>query len=458
MMMNKQEHAFDWEELLLFIEERRVIPIIGKELLVIPSEDGDVLWEHHLAGRLATSLGLPLSGLPPSYDLNDVALLYAQNGGKRLRIYSKIKTLVEEESLPPPEALKKLAAITDFNLFVSTSFSTLLAKALDQVRFQGERKTKTLAYSTHSQIEDLPSEVRKLKAPYVYQLFGPLTSSAEYAVTEEDTLEFLHSLQSETRRPKILFDEFRSNHLLFLGCSFPDWLERFFVRIITNERLLLERETSQYIADRCTQHDHRLALFLRHYKAELFPSGSAVEFVDDLYRRWIERNASAETRIDTETSPISRKMEPGSIFLSYAHEDETAVRVLKEALEKAGLDVWFDEGKLQPGDAWDLEIRNNIRRCSLFLPLLSRNAQRRYEGYFRREWKWALERSQGMDDSIPFIQPVLLDDLPEGAPGVPEGFWSRQCIRFPGGEPSPDFVQRTRETIRSLRLREAGRL
>jgi hypothetical protein len=456
MTLTKPDHPFDWEELLLFIEERRVIPIVGKELLVVEQDGKEIPWEQHLASRLTLGLGLDTSDLPPDPDLNEVALLYLKSGGPRRRIYSRIKTLVEDEPLPVPSALQKLAAITDFSLFVSTSFSPLLAEALDQLRFRGEKRTRRLAYSTHSQIEDLPGDIRSLEVPYVYQLFGPLTSSTEYAVTEEDTLEFLHSLQSETRRPKILFDELKSNHLLFVGCSFPDWLERFFVRTVTNERLLLPRETSQLVADRCTQTDHRLALFLRQYQAEVFPAGGAAEFVDELHRRWSTRHPSLAA--ESVPPPDAAKMEPGAVFLSYASEDQRAVLALKEALEGAGLDVWFDEQKLQPGDAWDREIRNNIRRCSLFLPLISRNAQRRYEGYFRREWNWALDRAQGMDESIPFIQPVLVDDLPEGASGVPEGFWSRQCIRFLGGQPSPDFVQRTRETVRSLRLREAGRL
>lgn len=455
-MTNKPEHSFDWEELLLFIEERRVIPIVGKELLVVPSDDGEVSWEHHLSSRLASALGIDPSTLPSNYDLNDVALLYVRNGGRRPKIYSKIKALVEEKPVPIPEALKKIAAIRHFNLFINTSFSPLLVDAINEVRFQGEKKTQCLAYSNHSMTEDLPSEIRNLKQPCVYQLFGPLTSSAEYAVTEEDTLELLYSLQSENR-PKILFDELRKNHLLFLGCSFPDWLERFFVRTITNVRLLNSRETSQLIADTCTQNDHRLALFLRHYQAEIFSSGDAAKFVDELYCLWSERNPTLGTGINI--LPVDcQKMEPGAIFLSYARQDQEAVRALKDALENAGLDVWFDEGKLQPGAAWDREIKNNIRRCSLFLPLISRNAQKRVEGYFRREWNWALDRAEGMDDDFPFIQPVLIDDLPEGAPGIPEGFWNRHCTRFPGGRPSADFVRRTKETIRGLRLVEAGRL
>ena len=127
-------------------------------------------------------------------------------------------------------------------------------------------------------------------------------------------------------------------------------------------------------------------------------------------------------------------METGSIFLSYASEDRALVRNMKEALEQEGLDVWFDQRELQPGAAWDREIQTNIRRCATFLPFISRQAQRRREGYFRKEWKWASERDEGMDESLRFIQPIVLDDTPGGAdvPGKracsskrSKGIWAR---------------------------------
>jgi hypothetical protein len=460
-MMTRPDNFFDWEELLLFIEERRVIPIIGKELLVVDIDGTEVVWEHLLAQQLAGTLGIDAGDLPPNCDLNDVALVYVRQGGKRTRIYSRIKSLVEEHPVPIPESLKKIAAITHFNLYISTFSSPHLVKAIDEVRFKAEKKTRCLSYSPYLPTEDLPndgspSSLATLRVPYVYQLFGPLTSATDFAVTEEDTLEFLHSLQSDSHRPKNLFNELKRNHLLFLGCSFPDWLERFFVRTIVNERLLLPRETSQLIADTCTHADHRLALFLRHYQTDVYDSGSSTGFVDELYARWRERNRSSVPQA-VPASSGARKMEAGAIFLSYARQDQAAVQALRTALENAGLDVWFDLRELQPGESWEREIKANVLRCSMFVPVLSRNTQNRYEGYFRREWKLAIKRAELMDDRFPFIQPVIVDDLPEGVPEVPEEFWERHCTRCPGGQPTPDFLEHTRETIRGLRLAEAGR-
>ena len=47
-----------WEDLLNFIEEKRVIPIIGPELLKVDTESGPKLLLEWLAEKLAVRLGV----------------------------------------------------------------------------------------------------------------------------------------------------------------------------------------------------------------------------------------------------------------------------------------------------------------------------------------------------------------------------------------------------------------
>lgn len=441
---------FDWDELLELVSEQKVIPIVGKELLTVSIDGHETLLEQHLAGRLAETLGVERARLSPRFDLNEVALAYVESGGRPGKIYPRLKAIVEERALPAPEPLRQLAAITDFKLFVSTTFDSLLATALDLERYAGEPRTRRLAFSTHASIQDLPGEAADLAEAHVFQVFGRLSAYGDYAVTDEDTLEFLHALQSETRQPKILFDELKNNPLLFLGCSYPDWLARFFVRTLANQRLLLA-EGAKFVVDRQVHGDLNLSLFLRHCKTEIYPGGEAASFVSELLRRWQELGPRARQE-DVERAAASG-MPPGAIFLSFASEDREAARNLKAALENAGLDVWLDEGSIHPGASWDREIQVNIRRCALFVPLLSQRAAGRLEGYFRREWRWALDRAQAMDESVPFILPIVVDDLAPGASGIPDGFWERQCRRFPVARPTPEFIEQARDTIRTLRGR-----
>lgn len=126
-----------------------------------------------------------------------------------------------------------------------------------------------------------------------------------------------------------------------------------------------------------------------------------------------------------------------SVFISYASEDRTAARTLRDALTAAGLDVWYDENELGGGDAWDQKIRRQIRDCEYFMPIISATTEARKEGYFRREWRLATERSLDMADDVLFLIPVTIDGTREIGARVPDKFLTVQWLRVPGGNPTP---------------------
>ncbi len=126
-----------------------------------------------------------------------------------------------------------------------------------------------------------------------------------------------------------------------------------------------------------------------------------------------------------------------SVFLSYASEDRPAARSLRDALPNYGLEVWYDESELGGGDAWDQKIRRQIRDCDYFMPLVSAQTERRREGYFRREWRLAVERTLDMADDHPFLLPVVIDDTLQTGARVPEKFLSVQWLKVPQGQPTP---------------------
>lgn len=128
-----------------------------------------------------------------------------------------------------------------------------------------------------------------------------------------------------------------------------------------------------------------------------------------------------------------------SVFISYAAEDRAAARRLRDALAAAGLDVWYDENELSGGDAWDQKIRRQIRDCEYFMPVISANTEARKEGYFRREWRLATERTLDMADDVLFLLPVAVDDTSELGARVPEKFLTVQWLRAPGGQPTSAF-------------------
>jgi hypothetical protein len=125
-----------------------------------------------------------------------------------------------------------------------------------------------------------------------------------------------------------------------------------------------------------------------------------------------------------------------TVFLSYASADREAARVLRDALPTFGLEVWYDESDLGGGEIWDQKIRKQIRECDYFMPLISAQTEARHEGYFRREWRLAVERTLDMADDHAFLLPVVIDDTSQSAARVPEKFQSIQWVRAPGGQPN----------------------
>jgi TolB-like protein/Tfp pilus assembly protein PilF len=136
------------------------------------------------------------------------------------------------------------------------------------------------------------------------------------------------------------------------------------------------------------------------------------------------------------------KLSTRAIFLSYASEDGEAARRICEALRAGGIEVWFDQSELRGGDAWDQHIRNQIRECVLFLAVISAHTNERDEGYFRREWKLAVDRTDDMASDKPFLLPVVVDGTSTAAARVPEKFRQLHWTRLPNGETPPAFVER----------------
>ena len=137
----------------------------------------------------------------------------------------------------------------------------------------------------------------------------------------------------------------------------------------------------------------------------------------------------------------------GAVFLSYASQDAEAAISICRALHAAGIEVWFDKSELQGGDAWDRRIRTQIHECQLFIPIVSANTEARIEGYFRREWKLAVDRTHDLSERAAFLVPVCIDSTPELNADVPDVFRHIQWTRLPGGETPLAFVERVRRLL-----------
>jgi len=434
-----------WDDLLNFIEERRVIPIVGPGLLTVETESGPRLLYDWLADRLAAKLGVDTAQLPLPYTLNDVVCWFLSARGRREDTYTRLRSVLREANFAPPKALRQLAEITDFDLFITTTFDSLLESAINAERFGGAQSTEVISY-TPNRVADLPSEREQLQRPVVYHLLGRCSASPTYVVSDEDLLEFVCALQSEHLTPEKMFYELEHNHLLIIGSDFSNWLARLFLRMAKRRRLSDPRDVGEVLADDHSGADERLMSFLQQVSVRTRVHTGAARFVDELHRRWSARRRPAQvipmSPAPQRFLPPEREMPDQAVFISYAREDLAAVQKLKAAFDAAGIRTWFDMDRLEGGDDYDRKIQKNIARCSYFIPVISSATERRLEAYFRREWSYALDRTRNMADEAIFILPVCIDATDPRAARVPDKFKALHIMQLPGGEPPPEFVQR----------------
>jgi len=444
-----------WDDLLNYIEERRVIPIIGPDLLRVQTDRGLRPLYEWLPEKLAVRLSVDPAGLPQPLMLNDVVCAYLGQRGRREEAYTRLRSIMREVEFEPPHALRQLAQITDFDLFITTTFDPLLEKAVNLERYGGQPGTEVIAYAPN-RVADLPVERSQLQRTVVYHLLGRLSASPTYVVSDEDMLEFICALQSEHLTPEKLFHELEHNHLLLIGSDFSNWLARLFLRMAKRKRLSDPRDVGEILADDHTMKDERLVAFLQQVSVRTRVYSGAEAFVAELHARWTRRRggaaaSSGSAAVPQRFLPPSREMPEHAIFISYAREDLPAVQRLKAAMDAAGLTTWFDLDRLEGGDDYDRKINANIGRCSFFVPVISAATQRRHEAYFRREWSYAVDRARNIAEGGVFILPVCIDDTSEADALVPDKFKALHITRMPDGNPSPEFLRRLKDLFSGRR-------
>jgi hypothetical protein len=107
------------------------------------------------------------------------------------------------------------------------------------------------------------------------------------------------------------------------------------------------------------------------------------------------------------------------VFISYKREDETRVGRIAAALEKAGLDVWWDRG-LPGGESWHANIEAKLAAAGCVVVVWSRGSIGAEGRYVRDEARKGLARG--------VLVPVLVDPIKD----IPLGFGEVQAIDLVG--------------------------
>ena len=91
------------------------------------------------------------------------------------------------------------------------------------------------------------------------------------------------------------------------------------------------------------------------------------------------------------------------IFLSYAGEDREWVRRLANALLEQGLNVWYDEIEIKPGDMWRDQTEKGLRASTYVVMVITPEA-------VHSNWQ-AAELGAALASQKPLI-PIVAADVP----------------------------------------------
>ena len=442
----------EWDKLVGQILQRLVVPVIGPELLTV-QEGGEeqslyAVW----ARKLAADAGIAVSGSSDSA-LYDVANELSATTEYRnpLDLAFNIDDAIRNPPRSIPDALKKLAEISDFSLYVTTTIDHLLEDALRETRGRNQY-VGNIVFTTcgTEDKKDLSKDFRPDSNPMLYHLFGSSSQVPDtFAKTDDDLIEYSWALLDQEHRPNVLYDYLQKKTVLLLGCSFPDWLGRFLVRALYREKPA-DTIKIYYVSPKC---EPGLAEFLKRRSAKVITAESASAFVAKLHQKWREKSAGTNGAAAPapETAP---EFKPGAVFLSYASEDRETARRVRAQLEAANIDTWMDEKQLQSGDEYEQKIRDNIGEAAFFVAIISRSfalPSRARGGYVLKEWKWAEDAALSRHKDDAFLQPLVIDDTPKGADFIDQPYRSLHWAQLRDGRLAPDFIDLLSGGIRKYR-------
>lgn len=416
-------------------------------------QDGhEALFYPLLASRLADQVGVSGDALPPGSELQEVARRYLATSSDVQVIYTRLRAILRELEPPTvPTPLAQLAAIPKFRLYVTTTFDFLMERAVNEARFDAQRQTLVFSYAPNDK-QDLPREFDRVQRPAVYHLMGRFSGTPHsYAVTQEDTLRFIQSLQAKTEdSPNLLFDKLKGSHLLIVGTHFADWIASFFIKTASGGRHV-EMPTDFMSSSRSATTTPGIGsvLFLERFSGgtRVYRGAGASEFVGQLHRH-VQESPSTDT---LEPPASIRSIRPGAVFLSFVEQDRGAAESIRSDLDRAGVDVVAEADDALLNDVWEKKLRSFISDSSLLIPVISKRSLSATRRIFRRDWVEAILEASKTLPSGRFVLPVVIDDTPAQASALPEEFSENQWEGLPAGETTPEFVEKVVQLQRSYR-------
>jgi hypothetical protein len=275
-------------------------------------------------------------------------------------------------------------------------------------------------------------------------LFGRISPNPSFHIWDHDAIEFIFSLQRTLPSLNTLATTLGTNNLLFLGSDFSDWLARFFLRVIKGKPLK-EEALPFLLAERRMRLNPESVLFYNALKGHIeIVHESPIEFAREFVARALRGFALAEEPAAQPLPAVDREIPEGAIFVSYCHIDREFAFRVTEKLQRHGCLVWLDRDRLQAGDNFENEFEDAIKRCVLFLSLITPSTEGRIKSYFHKERGWAELQATMFAPGETFYVPVASEGTRSPVQREPRRFADIHIEIAVGGNISDDLCERLR--------------
>lgn len=415
--IDKMETESRWNILLDEIMKGNVIPVIGADFQVDDQEN----LETQLINLFVRTFNVTTTPKPKSFSQLFYDKSFTIAVDKRDKIYTLIGNVLAKVVPEPSKLLIKLMQTKMFPLVITTSFTDVVEKAMDEV--WGKDNVRVLQFNNNPDNDlrpgkgDVYSE-RELEQPTVFYMFGKYsTNPHRYVVTDLDMMNFCKAWISGVSVPRVLSQVIRQKYLLFLGNTYSDWLFRF---IWYSMRTSNDYHPSVFISEHIEQ---SLEQFLN--SLETFIQTDPNKAVDEIVTR-------IQNRVKQDTSTTTKCKY--DVFISYSRSDLEVAKMLYETLRQKGLRVWFDtSGGIPAWNNWQQKITEGIKQSRLFVPILSKNIETEILQVHEYRTEWATADAIAMRrGGMSFICPIAereFDFYNENT-GIPKSFKSQNAAWY----------------------------
>jgi len=290
---------------------------------------------------------------------------------------------------------RKLVSIKNFQFFINATFLNGLELAYNAVRAEGSNESeikssyRVLNYKSYNPI-DIPEPAPPgrdfnidLEKTIIYNLFGTHDDrKGNYVLTDTDYIELIYDLMvNKEGKFTNLLSYLNGAYLLFLGCNFPDWFFRFFIRICVGNRLDAVSTTKRKaVIDSLNEIDASRSVFINHYGIQKLDIDCNV-LVNEIYQS-LSNFPGRPDLVDNKFN--------NNVFISYCRKDEKAARDIASQFKDNYIEYFLDNNEIYTGSNIDGTIKEAIDKCCLFLPIVSSNLSTSTK-YFCKEWNYAID-------------------------------------------------------------------